>query len=190
MKKLINLPIEFDIVVTYFPEVISDNTYVAAGEFMGYHLPDGPLLPGDKNAVISEQDQSNYNAFIETLEDFLTDTHNLELVYNDNPTDYSHYYSFFAKDDNGKVLFKFKIRLRISNHDPHRTDEQRANKAKEKKVVDTWMQNHPDYNGKTKPTPLTYIINVNDRNPAFTDYTEAFIYIYNEVNRWLEIMRR
>lgn len=182
-------PVEFTIDVIYFPTGVDTVEFpVVASKYEGYSIPDGSLMPGNKDAEISEQEKADYNAFIETVEDLLTDHCDLEIVYQDQPTEYSHYYSFFAKDGD-KVLFKFRVRLRLSNQGPHRTNAQQANKAKEKKQVQQWLDGRPDYDGKVSPTPLTYVIIINDQNTKFHDYTEAFMYIYNEVERWIKIMR-
>lgn len=179
MNTLNDLPILFNIEITYSPDIATVFP-VAAASYGKYNLPNGPVIPGDKGIKLDPQEEADYYAFIENIEDLLEDS-GLQIIYKENSTNYSKYYSCLANDDKGNSLFKFRLRLRISNHEPHRTNRQRANKAAEKKAVEPYL------NGK-HPSTLTKIIVVN--NQKYSTYLDAFMYIYDEVNRWLEIMRR
>ena len=155
-----------------------ESSNIAASEYVG---PRGPVISGDKGAIIDEQEEADYWAFIETIEDLLEGHHELQLIYKSQSEDYSKYYSFLAKDDAGNVLFNFRLRLRISNHAPHSTQHQKANKAAEKRAVAPYLKGH-------KPDILTKIIVVN--NHKYTDYLDAYMYIKKEVDRWVKIMQR
>lgn len=151
---------------------------IAASDYTG---PRGPVIHGDKGAYIDEQEEADYWAFIETIEDLLEEHHELKLIYKSQSEDYSKYYSFLAKDARGDTLFRFRLRLRVSNHTPHSTKQQKANKAAEKKAIEPYL------NGK-KPETLTKIIIVNDKK--YSDYLDAYMYIRDEVDKWIKIMQR
>lgn len=155
-----------------------DTSAIAASAYTG---PRGPVISGDKNAEIDAQEEADYWAFIETIEDLLEEHHELKLVYKSQSEDFSKYYSFLAQDALGNTLFKFRLRLRISNHVSHSTKRQKANKAAERKAVAPYL------NGK-KPETLTKIVVVN--NNKYNDYLDAYMYIREEVARWIKIMQR
>lgn len=178
----IEFPIDFNIEVVLFPKNRTGIIPVAAAEYKGYQIPDGPLMPADKNAKISQQQIIDYETFIEDIEDMLKEHHDLKLVYQNKSEDYSNYYSFLALNDKGEPVFRFRLRLRVSTHDPHRTKEQQKEEVKEEQAVARYL------NGK-KPQKMTKIIIVNDES-EYTDYLDAFVSICDVVDHAVEVMRR
>lgn len=172
----------FNIEVILYPKFGSIALPVAAAEYKGYNIPEGSFMPADKNAPISEQQIADYEAFIQDIEDMLSEHHELKLIYQNKSKNYSNYYSFLALDRAGNPLFRFRLRLRVSTHNPHRTKEQQQEEAKEAKAVAPYLQ------GK-KPQKMTKIIIINDES-EYDDYLDAFIDICDTVDKCIENMRR
>lgn len=185
MKKLIKptLPIEFNIEVILYPKTVDNQSNVAAATYRGYEIPDGPLMPADKNIQVSEQQIIDYETFIEDVEDMLKERHELKLIYENKSKDYSNYYTFLAVDENGNPYFRFRLRLRVSTHDPRRSSAQKAEIAKEEQAVEEYLK------GKKKPNKMTKIIVVNDES-EYDSYLDAFVDICNIVDKAIEKMRR
>lgn len=181
---LIEFPIDFNIEVVLFPKNRTGIIPVAASEYKGYQIPDGPLMPADKNAKISQQQIIDYETFIEDIEDMLKEHHDLKLVYQNKSEDYSNYYSFLALDDAGNLLFRFRLRLRVSTHDPRRSSAQKAQIAEEEKAVSEYLKGR-----KKKPDKMTKIIVVNDES-EYDSYFDAFVDICDIVDDAIEKMRR
>ena len=180
----INLPVNFNIEVILFPKDSSVTMPVAAAEYRGYKIPDGELMPADKNIKVSKQQIIDYETFISDIEDMLKDHHELKLVYQNKSKDYSNYYSFLALDDNGNPLFRFRLRLRVSTHDPRRSSAQKAEIAKEEKAINEYLRGR-----KKKPNKMTKIIIVNDES-EYDSYFDAFVDICDIVDDAIEKMRR
>ena len=106
------------------------------------------------------------------------------LVYKSKSEDYSKYYNFLACDTNGNVLFKFRLRFRVSTHTAHRTKQSQKHK-KEEETSETLLKL---LNGRPLPKsyPKTVIVN----RKTFTSYEEAFVTIDNDVKNWIEVMTR
>lgn len=185
MKKLIKptLPIEFNIEVMLYPKTVDNQSNVAASTYRGYEIPDGPLMPADKKIKVSEQQIIDYETFIEDVEDMLKDHHELKLIYENKSKDYSNYYTFLAVDENDNPYFRFRLRLRVSTHDPRRSSAQKAEIAKEEKAVEEYLK------GKKKPDKMTKIIVIND-DSEYDSYLDAFVDICDKVDIAIEKMRR
>lgn len=180
----IKFPVDFNIEVILFPKDKTTVMPVAAAEYMGYQIPEGPLMPADKNVKISQQQIIDYETFIEDIEDMLKEHHELKLVYQNKSEDYSNYYSFLALDDAGNLLFRFRLRLRVSTHDPRRSSAQKAQIAEEEKAVSEYLNGR-----KKKPDKMTKIIVVNDES-EYDSYLDAFVDICDIVEDAIEKMRR
>lgn len=177
-------PIEFEICVDIIPKYTTQE--VMAAMYKGYNIPDGEVISGLRSAIITDKIEIDYEAFIESLEDLLTEYYGLELFYKNRSDDYSHYYSFLAKDkDSGKIYFKLRLRLRISNHDPHRSDASQKHKKEE---TETERYKELTKDAAKDPKPYTKVITVNKEQ--FSNYEEAFIALDNEIAKWVEIMKR
>lgn len=181
MKKLIyEHAFDFDIDV----EVRPYSKYVAASEMYGIPIPDGDLMPETKDELPTDQMIADYEDFIEAIEDLLQDHYGLILVYKSKSEDYSKYYNFLACDKDGVVLFRFRLRLRVSTHDAHRTKQSQKHKKEEEhseKLLEL-LDGRP----LPKAYPKTVIVN----RKTFTSYEEAFVTIDNDVKRWINVMIR
>lgn len=178
------VPYDFNIEVILYPKLFSDEQDIAAATYQGYEIPDGAMMPADKKIKPSEQQIIDYKAFIQDVEDMLKEHHELKLVYKNKSKDYSNYYSFLAQDDKGNTLFRFRLRLRVSTHNPKRSSEQKKNIAEEEAVVRELLK---DTN--KKPIKMTKIIIVNDSS-EYDSYFDAFVDICNIVDDAVEKMQR
>lgn len=177
-------PLEFEIIVNIVSGQVSKE--VAAATYKGFEIPDGEVIPGDKDAILTDQIIADYEAFIESVEDLLTEYYGLELLYQGNSPDYSHYFSFLAKDkDTGKLYFKFRLRLRVSNHDSHRSKESQRHKKEE-----TQTDAHKKLITDAGKKPKAYTKNVIVNNKECDTYEEAFIDIDEKVEQWIKIMKQ
>lgn len=178
----IKFPVDFNIEVILYPNGTTATMPVAAAEYKGYQIPEGSFMPADKKVKPSEQQIIDYRTFIQDIESMLSDHHELQLIYKNKSANYSNYYSFLALNDKGEPVFRFRLRLRVSTHDPHRTKEQQKEEVKEEKAVARYL------NGK-KPQKMTKIIIVNDES-EYIDYLDAFVAICDVVDHAVEVMRR
>lgn len=188
MKRLLhkntNKPLVFDVSVMIVPKYTIDE--IAAASYKGFNIPDGEVISGIKGAIIAGQIENDYEAFIQSLEDLLTEYYGLILTYASKSEDHSHYYNFLAKDPKtGNVLFRFRLRLRISNHPAHRSKESQIHKQEE--------ENTDRYKELTKditkdPRPYVKYITVNKE--IYDTYELAFIDIDRQVAEWVSVMQR
>lgn len=177
-------PMEYDIDVIIVPKY-SDGE-IAAAMHKGITIPDGDVIPGIKDAIITDKIEVDYNAFIESLEDLLTEYYGLELFYEGKSEYYSHYYFFLAKDkESGRIYFKFKLRLRISNHPAHRSPASQAHK-KEETMTEKYKELTKDIS--KDPRPYTKEIVVNDQ--TYDSYEAAFVDIDEQISEWIDVMKR
>lgn len=177
-------PIEFEINVNIALGYVGEE--VAAATYKGFEIPDGEVIPGDKDAIFTDQIIADYEAFIESVEDLLTEYYDLELLYEGESSDYSHYYSFLAKDKNtGKLYFKFRLRLRVSNHHSHRSKESQRHKREE-----TQTDAHKKLITDAGKKPKAYTKNIIVNNKEYETYEAAFIAIDRKVEKWIKIMKQ
>ena len=159
-----------DALVTFDIEVIielgsgTENT-VAAATYNGFYIPEGELLPAEKDAVIDSQAYVDYEDFIESVEDLITDYFELHIYYKNKSKDFSRYFGMVVKDDEGNVVANFNFNLRISNHDPHRSKRSQQHKKESNEALAKIT--------KKKLQPITKSITIN--REKFVDYTEAYI---------------
>lgn len=158
--------------------------YIAASELHGIHIPDGELMSGIRGDIPSEQMVADYEDFIEAVEDLLQDYYGLILVYKSKSVDYSKYYNFLACDESGNALFRIRLRLRISNHNPRRSKESQKHKKEEKESEKLLNL----LNGR--PMPKAYPKSIIVNSTEFNSYEEAFKYIDSEVVRWIDVMTK
>ena len=188
MKKYISavteFPVDFNIEVVLFPKNSITSMPVAAAEYKGYQIPDGEFMPADKDIKVSAQQIIDYETFIDDIESMLKEHHELKLVYKNKSDDYSNYYSFLALDEDGNLLFRFRLRLRVSTHDPRRSSAQKAQIAEEEKAVAEYLKGR-----KKKPDKMTKIIIVNDES-EYDSYLDAFVDICDIVDNAITKMRR
>lgn len=178
------LPIEFDINVGIIPKYTTEE--VKSAVYKGFEIPDGEVISGLKSAIITNQIESDYNMFIESVEDLLQEYYGLELFYENSSPDYSHYYSFLAKDkETGKIYFRFRLRLRISNHPAHRSEASQKHKREETKT-----ERYKELTKDISKDPRPYSKNITVNKETYESYEDAFIDIDNQVEEWMTKMKK
>lgn len=178
------IPMEFDIEVNIIPKYTTDE--IKSAMYKGFEIPDGEVISGIKNAIITDQIEADYNAFIESVEDLLMEYYGLELFYENVSPDYSHYYSFLAKDKaTGEVYFRFRLRFRISNHPAHKSGASQKHKREETKT-DRYKELTKDIS--KDPRPYSKSITVNKE--LYSSYEAAFIDIDKQVEEWVTTMKK
>ena len=154
---------------------------IAAANYKGFEIPEGELLPAEKDAIINTQAYADYEAFIESVEDLLTDYYDLHVYYKNNSPDNSFYYGVLAKNSDATLILDFSATFRISNHKGHRTDQQTKNKKEQKAKLKELA------NGKKLQIIYKPII-VNQE--TFESYFEAFEAVDSIVSDAVQIMER
>lgn len=171
---IFNIDVVMDI-YPYYSEMI------AASEYKGYTFPDGELPSSDKHIKWSDQTIADYDSFLESVEDYLVDTYDLEVYYRNYSEEHSMYFGMLAKDNNGNILFKFNLRLRISNHSAHRSQASQRYKKEEKHELAKITKNK-------KLQPIVRYVVVN--NTEFRSYLDAIIYIDDVIDEVMMKMQR
>ena len=185
MKKIVSsssinietLNFDIEIILDVYPY----GDLIAASEYKGYMFPDGELPPAGDDVEWSEQITADYNDFLETLEDLLTDYYGFHVYYHNLSKDHSKYLGMLAKDDKGKLILNFNFTFRVSNHDPHRSKESQYNKKKAKQELAKITKGK-----RLKPTNLCVIVNKEE----FDSYDEAIAHIDRKVEYKLKFMRK
>lgn len=154
---------------------------IAASEYKGFYVPDGPIISGLPDAVLGSQALQDYADFIESVQDLMTDYYGLHIYYKNESKDHSFYFGSVIKDDAGNVIADFDFTLRVSNHDAHRSNESQHNKKERQSKLSEVTH------GK-KTRPITRSIVVNDEKCK--DYFEAYEKVDEVVSRAVEVMSR
>jgi len=172
------LPVHIDIVVEieYY-----DPVPVAAAEYKGFSIPDGPVITGIPDAILDSQAIADFDAFLESVEDLCTEYYDLEIYYKNVSPYHSCYFGMLAKDCEGNVVLDFDFSLRISNHEPHRSENSQKHKKERQAALNQITQ------GK-KPRPITKIITVNAEE--VDSYEEAYMKVDAIIERVVDIMTR
>lgn len=164
----------------YSDDVAAATYHKGDGDFA---IPDGPLLPRDKEIKIDPNSQilEDYKSFITSVRGLLENYYELNVYYKNHSDDNSYYFGMLAKDDQGNNILDFDATLRLSNHPAHRTPESENNKKKQKELL--LEETHGQ-----KTRPLFTSILVNDEE--FDNYLDA----YQKVDEWIDhavkIMKR
>ena len=184
MKKYIRL--SSDVVTKHINieigiEIIDPQGQIAAASYKGFNVPDGKLLPVEKDAIVDSQALEDYHAFIDSIEDLIQDYYQLHVFYKNDSPDNSFYFGMLAKDSEGNLLLDFDFTLRVSTHPAHRTEQSQ----KHKKEKDAELAKVT--NGK-RTKPLRKYILVNDKE--YDNYSEAYLAVDEMIASQVDIMRR
>ena len=144
------------------------------------------LFRSKEKKRITQEMIDEFEAFVERIEDLCEDEYNLILTYKNASNDYSHYYNYLVKDEEGNIVAKFRIRLRISNHSAHRNEQQIKHKKEETRTEIIRQLLTQQQINKMRPYPI--LIEVNDEE--FETYEDAFDTIDERLQRAIEIARR
>ena len=187
MKRLIKDKncLEFDICVEVY---VDETIFLIEGSTVDtskFNIPSGPVISkfADK---IGSQMVVDYDTFVENISDFIEDNLGLELIYTSASKNNSRYFSFIARDDDGNIYLRFRLRLRISNHNPHSTKQQNALKKREEEEI--LKQGKLTEYQLRKMQKLTKSIIVN--NETYNSYEDAFIDIASQAEEWVDKMKR
>ena len=156
----------------YFPEGVA-----AAYNPEDVNLPKRPVISKDKNRI-EQWMIDDFEAFVEDVETLCEVNYGLVLTYSNVSKDHSHYYNYLAKDEEGNVIVKFRLRLRVSNHPPKRSLDQKKNKKAE--LLSEKLNELLSKGDIKKLRTYTKIITVNDE--YYDSYDEAF----EEIDQLLE----
>lgn len=167
--------------------LLSDSDSVAASvDISNYDIPTRQVIARDKEKI-EQWMIDDFEAFVDSIESLCETEYGLELVYENESDDLSHYYSYLAKDDDSEIIAKIRIKLRISNHPPKRGSGQKQLKKKEQKFVEEWVK----LNTKEKVNSIDahpIILTVN--NIAFDSYEEAFYRADKLISKGVEVLKR
>lgn len=170
----------FDLKVIVEIGFVSEAEPVAAS-YYPEKFRDSELPPAAKDALIDSQVLADYHAFVETLEDVMTDYFGLELYYkNDSPYN-SFYYGALAVNNEGDYILDCEATIRISTHDPHRTPESEREKAKQKAKLKEITNG-----ARLQPVRKNIVINDNE----FSNYDDAYEFAFSQVERAATVLNR
>lgn len=190
MKRWINnsnsVPIiDIDIFTDHPLLHMDDFRHVAASvDLSEYDLPNRPVISKDRNRITGEM-IDDFEAFVEDVESLCEDKYDLVLVYENVSPDLSHYYSYLVKDEDGEIIVKIRIRLRISNHLPKKSQKQKEHKKSE--LDSEALRNLLTEEEIINLDQYTLIITINDTK--FDNYEEAFRYTSKKIARAIEVVR-
>ena len=168
----------FNIDIDIETPVLENN--IAASTYKGHIFPDGELPPPEKDMTWADFVENDYNDFLESVEDYLTDAYNLTVYYKHKSKYRSMYFGMLAKDSDGNILFRFGLKLRISNHDSRRSKASQQQKQLEKHAI---VKQY----GKI-PKAIVKSITVN--NEKFDNYLDVIIYIDDVIDVIMAKMQR
>lgn len=181
MKKLSYSSIaDISMIVTY-----SIDAEIAASDISRFKLPEGPVI-SDNREELTQQMIDDFEAFMDDVEILCEENYGLIGTYKNISNDHSHYYNYLAKDENGNIIVRFRLRLRASNHLPKRTKQQQQNKKAE--LQSEKLRSLLDDSQIKKLRPHTLIITINDKRVP--SYQAAFEQIDEVIGHAVEIMTR
>lgn len=128
----------------------------------------------------------DFESFVERIEDFCEITMDLVGTYKNVSSDHSHYYNYLAKDSDGNIIAKIRMRLRISNHLPKRSSQQKYNKKQELESPKLHELLTPEQIANLESYVIVVVVN----DEKFDSYEEAYDYITSKVRRAVEVMQR
>ena len=168
---------KFNIVVEleYIP---SDE--VAAATYKGFTVPDGPVISGLPDAILDSQALADYEAFIESIQDLITEYYKLQIYYKNSSKDHSYYFDMLAKNDAGEIILDFDFTLRVSNHNPHRTAQSESHKKERKEALKQITSK------ATKPITKNIIVN----DTIFDSYEDAYVKVDTVIESVVAVMKR
>lgn len=167
--------------VTHF----DDDHVTASVDLSTRDWPDRPLISKDRNRITQHM-IDDYEGFVEDVELICEEDFGLILTYENTSDDLSHYYNYLATDEDGNVIVKLRLRLRISNHPPKRSKKQKQHKDEElssEKLHE--LLTEEEIKSLTK---YTKIITVNDE--TYSSYRAAYNDVRDIIAHAVEVMKR
>ncbi len=181
-----NLPVVMDVeIIGYHPllEFLETHNIAASIDLSEFELPSGQVISKEKERVTQEiKDDSE--AFMDRVEFLCGDKLHLFGTYKNVSEDDSYYYNYFAKDSNDNIILDYRMRLRISSHNPKRSKQQKLHKKSEldsetlrRLLSEEEIQGLDAY---------SVYITVNDK--TFTSYEQAFAFIVSRLQKAVQVM--
>lgn len=163
-----------------------DDDYVfSTVDLSKYDLPDRPVISKDRNRVTQHM-IDDFEGFVEDVELLCEEDYGLVLTYENTSDDHSHYYNYLATDEEGNIVMRLRLRLRISNHPPKRSKQQKAHKSDE--LNSPKLHELLDEESIKNLTKYTKIITVNDE--TYPSYRAAFQDVNQIIEHAVEVMTR
>lgn len=163
-------------------EIFLDSlTEVAAATYKGITIPEGELMPADKDAIYTSQQYQDFQSFLESVEALLTDYYGLRIYYKNNSDYNSFYWGVLAKNSDETLIIDFDLTLRVSTHPAHRTEQSQAEKKKQKAAKNVAT-------GGKKTKPLRKVVVVNDKE--FASYFDAIVEVDSIIEDAIEKLTR
>jgi len=171
------IDVVFEVELCYAPT----DKQVAASSYKGFHVPDGELLPEEKDAIITSQAYADWLAFNESVEDLITDYYELDIVYKNQSPDNSFYFGVMARNSDNSFILKFSATFRIANHAAHRSKSSQFNKKAQKDAIANLIDGK-----KLQVIYKPIIVNQN----TFSSYYEAFAHVSDEIEKASKVLKR
>lgn len=187
MKRYINeLPVVIDVEISVdHPILHVENSYVAASvDLSEFDLPNGPVISKNKK-YITQVMVDDFESFMDYVEILCEETYGLIGVYKHVSSDHSHYYNYLAKDNNGNIIVKLRLRLRISNHLAKRSKSQKWNKKNELNSEKLHELLSDEEIAKLDVYPKSIIIN----SEVFDSYESAMKRVNSVISHAVEVMK-
>ena len=173
------------IINAIFEAIFSKEHEIAAATYKGLEIPEGSLMPSEKDAVIDSQTYANYASFVEAIVSLIEDTYGLTIYYeNGSPYD-SFYYGALATNSDGSFILKFTSSFRISNHEAHRSKESQDHKKEEREALKNII-NVRDNNKLPRVLPVSIIVN----DKTYDCYLDAIVDADRLIEHAVSIMNR
>lgn len=161
-----------------------DNTRVAASKgVVPDSVPKTQLPHVVKGVPLGLQAKADYDSFVTSVVELMEDYYDLHIYYKNTSPDESHYYACLAKDASKELVLDFKVKIRIATHAAHESKQADYNKARETEATKEVAK------GK-KLKPLYIQLICNDENEDVSTYDEAYLWIDDQLDRKVEIMKR
>lgn len=173
------------IIYTDHPAFYDGTNVAAAIDVSKLKLPTRPVISKDLDKI-EQWMIDDFESFMETVESICEENYGLIGVYKNVSDDLSHYYNYLATDGEGNIIIDFRLRLRISNHRPHRTKEQKHKKSEELNSEELNRLLTEQEISRLKP--YAQIITVN--SDLYRTYEEAMIHVDSVIEHSVEVMKK
>lgn len=188
-RKLSDLPLVLDIEVFTDHPIFHDDMLIQLIEqglivASDVKLPNGPVIERKKNRVTGTM-EDDFESFVERIEDFCELKMKLIVTYKNASSNNSYYYNYLAKDAEGNIIVRIRLKLRISNHPAKRGSKQSYNKDQElasEKLHELLTQEQID---NLDTYPLIILVN----SDKFDSYEDAYDYVTGRIQRAVEVMK-
>lgn len=173
------------IIYTDHPAFYEGADVAAAIDVSKLNLPTRPVISKDLDKI-EQWMIDDFESFMETVESICEENYGLIGVYKNVSDDHSHYYNYLATDGEGNIIIDFRLRLRISNHRPHRTREQQHEKSKE--LSSEELNRLLTEQEISRLKPYAQIITVN--SDLYRTYEEAMTHVDSVIEHSVEVMKK